>query len=106
VKGWAFFSSATMDHYQNVSAVGSLLVGARKQITEAGAIIWNNGQAFIVERGAYNLRSQLRFMRPVDYSSAAALLVRRDSFVSSKVSRLFCLNFSSFFFVWSLQHSF
>ena len=70
-----------MESYNGISAVGSLMYGEDNVITEAGALIWDDGQPFIVARGTSNLSSALRFMRPVDYASAAAILYRKKHFL-------------------------
>ena len=79
-KGWAFFTTQTMDTYENVSAVGTLMYGESNLITEAGAIVWNDGSPYIVARHTQSLEPMLRVLRPVDYSSAAAILVKKDVF--------------------------
>lgn len=78
-----------METYDGISAVGSLMYGEDDVVTEAGALIWDNGQPFIVARGARNLSSALRLMRPVDYASAAAILYRKETFFQVRCKDLF-----------------
>jgi len=80
--GWLDRLRETAEDFDNVGAVGGKLLFPDNTIQEAGGIIFNDGSG--VNYGKWDDPDALdyNFMRDVDYSSAACLLVRRDLFES------------------------
>jgi GT2 family glycosyltransferase len=61
-----------------IGMVGAKLLDADDVISEAGAIIWSDGDGWNYGRGALKDRHEYNWVRDVDYASAACVLVRRD----------------------------
>ena len=58
-----------------VGVAGSRLIGADGRLQECGGLVWRDGCAWNWGRGADADRPEFRYMREVDYVSAAAMLV-------------------------------
>ena len=71
---------STMNMYSQVGYIGSHLIGDEGIITDAGGVVWNDGSPEIVGRWLKELAPHLGYLRPVDYSSAAAVMIRRKLF--------------------------
>lgn len=79
--GWSRSMLLTMHMYPKIALVGSQLIGDEDIITDAGGCVWSDGTPEIIGRWMKELPSHLSYMRPVDYSSAAAIMMRKDVFV-------------------------
>eukprot|EP00890_Picochlorum_soloecismus_P004305 jgi/Picsp_1/4876/NSC_02241-R1_glycosyltransferase len=76
--GWSRSMLMTMHMYPKVAYIGSQLIGDEDIITDAGGCVWSDGTPEIIGRWMKELPSHLAYMRPVDYSSAAAIMMRKD----------------------------
>ncbi len=76
--GWL---QALIDRVESAPTVGvavAKLVYADGTLQEAGSIVWQDGTAWNYGRGGDMGAPVYNFARPVDYGSAAALLIRAD----------------------------
>ena len=78
--GWLEWLVHTADKQQDVGAVGSKLVYPDGTLQEAGGIIFSDGSGCNYGRGDDPNHPRYRYVREVDYCSAASLLVKRDVF--------------------------
>jgi len=78
--GWLNPLEETAEQRPSVGAVGSLLLYPDNSIQEAGAIIWQNGEAHHYGWGGSPDDRRFNFAREVDYCSAASLLIRKTLF--------------------------
>jgi len=78
--GWLAALVHEMESDPRCGAVGAKLVHPNGHLQEAGSIIWRDGSALGYGRGADPFDPEYCYARPVDYCSAACLLVRRDLF--------------------------
>lgn len=60
-------------------AAGARLIYADGSLQEAGSIIWSDGSGWNYGKGADPRSPEFAYVRPVDYCSAACLLVRRSA---------------------------
>ncbi len=74
-EGWLDTLIATFARDPRIGVVGSRLLGADGRLQECGGVVWRDGSAWNWGRGADADRPQFRYMREVDYVSAAAMLV-------------------------------
>lgn len=80
-ENWLDDLIATMTN-KRIGAVGARLVFPDGTLQEAGGIVWNDGSARNYGRNDRHIRPWHNFVRPVDYCSGAALMVRTDLFHS------------------------
>jgi GT2 family glycosyltransferase len=78
--GWLDTLVETVEADLKTGAVGSMLLYPDGSIQEAGAIIWNNGEAHHYGWGASPDDGRFNFAREVDYCSGASLLIRKEVF--------------------------
>ncbi|MHB1130995.1 MAG: glycosyltransferase [Chloroflexota bacterium] len=78
--GWLSALVSTIENYPECGAVGGKLVHPSGRLQEAGSVIWQDGSTAGYGRGADPLDAQFRYVREVDYCSAACLLLQRDVF--------------------------
>jgi GT2 family glycosyltransferase len=78
--GWKSALLRTFESRDRVGAVGSQLRAPDGTISEAGAIVWRDGNGANYGRGRTATDSGVTFPREVDYCSAASLMVRADVF--------------------------
>ncbi len=76
--GWLEALVQTMRSHSNIGAVGSKLIYADGRLQEAGGIIWQDATGCNYGRLNSPQEPQYNYLRPVDYCSAASLLVRAD----------------------------
>ena len=68
-----------LHHRPSAGAAGARLLYADGSLQEAGSIIWNDGSGWNYGKGADPNSPEFAHVRPVDYCSAACLLVRRSA---------------------------
>jgi GT2 family glycosyltransferase len=78
--GWLENLVQTIEGDERIGAVGSLFLYPDGRIQEAGAILWNRGEAFHYGWGKSPDDRRFAFAREVDYCSGASLLIRKDLF--------------------------
>ncbi len=78
--GWLTALLRAFDSRDNVGAVGSQLRAPDGTISEAGALVWRDGNAANFARGRSAADASVSFPREVDYCSGASLMVRADVF--------------------------
>ena len=78
--GWMVALLRTFDSRDNVGAAGSQLRAPDGMISEAGALVWRDGNAANFARGRSAIDPSVCFPREVDYCSGASLMVRADLF--------------------------
>ena len=78
--GWLKHLVETVEHDPSTGAAGSMFLYPNGVVQEAGAIIWQTGEAFHYGRGQSPEDRRFNFAREVDYCSGASLLIRKDLF--------------------------
>ncbi len=78
--GWMAALLRTFDSRDSVGAVGSQLRAPDGMISEAGALVWRDGNAANFARGRSATDPSVCFPREVDYCSGASLMVRAEPF--------------------------
>jgi GT2 family glycosyltransferase len=78
--GWLQNLLATIEVSALVGAVGSMLLYPEGTIQEAGAIVWQSGEAYHYGWNGSPADHRFNFAREVDYCSAASLLIRKEIF--------------------------
>jgi GT2 family glycosyltransferase len=74
--GWLDALVATADAHPDAGAIGCRTIYTDGTLHEAGSIVWADGSTSAVGRGLPGATQRWRYLRRVDYCSAAALLVR------------------------------
>src|SRR5215217_6001633 len=77
--GWLEALVAAADAHPRAGAVGSRLLFPDGRLQEAGSVIWSDGTTAPLGRGLPPGSRAFSALRPVDYRSASALLVRRST---------------------------
>ncbi|HYI22380.1 MAG TPA: glycosyltransferase [Candidatus Limnocylindrales bacterium] len=81
--GWLAPLVETLDGNPQAAAVGSRLIHLNGRLQEAGGIVWRDGSVSGYGRGEDPLDPAFGYVRPVDFCSAAALLVGRETFIEA-----------------------
>jgi GT2 family glycosyltransferase/SAM-dependent methyltransferase len=76
--GWLKALVELVESADDIGAVAAKLLLPDGPIQEAGGIVWRDGSAMHVGRGEHRFEASFNYVRPVDYGSAACLLVRGD----------------------------
>jgi GT2 family glycosyltransferase len=77
LSGWLDNLYATIEEDESIAIAGSLLIFPDGQVQEAGGQIFANANAWNLGRGGNPTSQVFNFTREVDYSSAAAIMVRK-----------------------------
>lgn len=77
-EGWLDALVARAEGAPSIAAVGARLIYPDGRLQEAGGVVFRDGGALNYGNGESPHDPRFTFARPVDYCSAAALLVRRD----------------------------
>lgn len=80
--GWLDALVSTADAHPGAGAVGSRMTFTDGTLHEAGQIVWRDGSTTAVGRGLPGETRRWRYLRQVDYCSAASLLVRRSAWLA------------------------
>jgi glycosyltransferase involved in cell wall biosynthesis/GT2 family glycosyltransferase len=79
-QGWLGALTETLERDRRAGAVGSMSLGARGRVREAGRAVWSDGGTRAYGRGWSAEDRRVAFAREVDLCSAESLAVRRDLF--------------------------
>ncbi len=77
--GWLESLVQAADENPRAGAIGSRLLFADGSLQEAGGVVWRDGTTAQVGRGLGPGSPRYGYRRPVDYCSAASLLVRKST---------------------------
>ncbi|MFO1283017.1 MAG: glycosyltransferase [Burkholderiales bacterium] len=80
--GWLDAIERTFERHPDAGIVGAKLVYPDGTLQEAGGIVWRDGSAWNVGRGADPDRPEFNYARRVDYVSGACLAVDRALFAA------------------------
>jgi GT2 family glycosyltransferase/SAM-dependent methyltransferase len=77
--GWLTAMLELLESADDIGAVAAKLLLSNDRIQEAGGIVWRDASARHAGRGEHRNEPSFNYVRPVDYGSAACLLVRGDA---------------------------
>ena len=78
ISGWLDELVNLLESDSSVAIAGSTLIFGDGRLQESGGQIFSNANAWNLGRGSDPSKAEFRFVREVDYCSAAAVLVRSD----------------------------
>jgi GT2 family glycosyltransferase len=78
ISGWLDELASLMENDSSIAIAGSTLIFGDGRLQESGGQIFSNANAWNLGRGSDPSRSEFRFVREVDYCSAASVLIRSD----------------------------
>lgn len=78
-RGWLEALVRTAEAHPEAGAIGSRMTFTDGTLHEAGQIVWRDGSTTAVGRGLPGDTRRYRYLRQVDYCSAASLLVRASA---------------------------
>lgn len=79
--GWLAPLVQVFVQHPDAGAVGSKLCYIDRTLAEAGSIVWRDGNATNYGKGSSASLSDYNYVREVDYSSAASLMVSKAAFI-------------------------
>lgn len=79
-RGWLAVTLATFLQQPRAGLVGPLFIGKGMLVTEGGGVVWADATPGNYFRGEPVLHN-VSFMRPVDYVSAALVVIKRQAFL-------------------------
>lgn len=80
-RGWLAVMLATFSQQPKAGLVGPLFLGEGMLVAEGGGLVWADGTPANYFRGE-PVRHNVSFMRPVDYITAALVLIKREAFLT------------------------
>lgn len=78
--GWLRYLFDTAENDPRIGLVGAKLIDTKRNIQEAGGIIFNDASGWNFGRGKHPDLPEFNFVRDVDYCSGACILVPRELF--------------------------
>jgi O-antigen biosynthesis protein len=81
ISGWLDELVNLMENDSSIAIAGSTLIFGDGRLQESGGQIFSNANAWNLGRGSDPRRSEFRFVREVDYCSAASVVIRSDFWV-------------------------
>jgi GT2 family glycosyltransferase/glycosyltransferase involved in cell wall biosynthesis len=78
ISGWLDELVDLMENDSSIAIAGSTLIFGNGKLQESGGQIFSNANAWNLGRGSDPGKAEFRFVREVDYCSAASVLIRSD----------------------------
>lgn len=78
ISGWLDELVNLMERDSSIAIAGSTLIFGDGTLQESGGQIFSNANAWNLGRGSVPSKAEFRFVREVDYCSAASVLIRSD----------------------------